>query len=354
MNRPVNIFISYAPEDILYKEALVRHLASLRRTEKVSLWSDSQISPGVEWSEETREHLRRADIVALLISNDFMNSDHIWDHELKESLARRDKGEAVMLIPIMVRPCVVKNTVLEKIQRLPRNAEAITSLPNQDHVWTQISVEIGAIVDNFQKTVYAAAESSLLQVSTKQEQQVIGNKNIITGSIIIVGRDFNIGDTYGGTNTIAGSKRKNNEKAGIIPDVNLEYLIKGYLDSIPQRPIVVEEKSNHPIEIRNTFIGGQHQHVAPAAEGYQTFSGTKDEYDRIIQLLSALNTEDKDFLKREVQYPGSSIQEREKIGSKILHSLQKSMNWLNSNSEDILKNVTASMYFEAAKLFFGF
>jgi internalin A len=194
MSKLLHLFVSYAPQDIDYRDDFIKHLASLRRSGKVKIWSDNQIEPGVDWDEETKEHLRQADIVALLISSDFMNSDKIWDNELQQSLDRREKGEAVMLIPILIKPCEIGNTVLGKIQRLPRDQQAVSSHSNKDEAWYKIAVEINAVVDNFQKTVASVAASAASPNASGSTQQFIGSKNVISGSVIIVGGDLIIGD----------------------------------------------------------------------------------------------------------------------------------------------------------------
>lgn len=190
MSKPLHLFVSYAPQDISYRDDFIKHLAGLRRSGKVKIWSDNQIKPGVDWDEETKEYLRQADIVALLISGDFMNSDKIWDNELQQSLERREKGEAVMLIPILIKPCEIGNTVLGKIQRLPRDQQAVSSHSSKDEAWYKIAVEINAVVDNFQKTVASVAASA----AAGSTQQILGSKNVISGSVIIVGGDLIIGD----------------------------------------------------------------------------------------------------------------------------------------------------------------
>lgn len=197
--QPVNIFISYARPDAAYRDALIRHLAGLRRSGKVQMWSDNEIAPGVDWDETNRVHLSQADIVALLISDDFMNSDTIWNNELKVSLHRRAQGESVLLLPILIKPCLLENTILDKIQRLPRNQKAISEHANADEAWYLIAKELSAVVDNFSKTIGAAATPSTNQqhASGVQDGTMAGNKNVVSGNTISVGGNMHIGDNYG-------------------------------------------------------------------------------------------------------------------------------------------------------------
>ena len=69
----LNLFVSCAPQDNAYRDDFIKHLANLRRSGKINIWSENQIEPGVDWNEHSRAQLRQADLVALLISGDFMN-----------------------------------------------------------------------------------------------------------------------------------------------------------------------------------------------------------------------------------------------------------------------------------------
>jgi nucleoside phosphorylase len=185
-NHSLKIFISYAKEDASSRDTLTRQLASLRRSGKVEIWSDNQIDLGTDWSDVTKERLRQADIIFLLLSEDFMASDHIWDNQLKESLERRDNGEAVMLVPILVRSCDVKNTPLDNIQGLPRDKKAIVLYPDLDEAWYNVALEIRYIVEHFEALV-EKAQRNVSQNNSLALQQSIGTKNTISDGIIMVG-----------------------------------------------------------------------------------------------------------------------------------------------------------------------
>ena len=196
MNHPLRLFISSAPPDAPFRDTFLRHLAGLRRAGRITVWADNQIAPGMIWNEIQKSNLQQADIVALLLSNDFMASDRIWDNELQNSLERRAKGEAVLLLPIFVRPCLVKNTVLEQIQGLPRNQVAVSSHHDQDDAWYRIVLEINDLLEQFPQITAAAQQSiSTHPAAPQNDISIIGGKNIISGSIIIVGGNLTIGDT---------------------------------------------------------------------------------------------------------------------------------------------------------------
>jgi hypothetical protein len=192
MKRPINVFVSYDPKDTEFKIALERHLSSLIRNGKIILWADNQIALGSSWDLSVRKNLNKSDLLILLLSNDFMSSDKIWEVEIKESLERRQRGDALLILPIMVRPCDIEGTFISAIQRLPRELnQSISTAQNQDESWTKITIEIRQIVDDFDRILMEASTEIERSTSTNQ---LFGQKNIISGSVIIVGGNLHIGD----------------------------------------------------------------------------------------------------------------------------------------------------------------
>ena len=52
------------------------------------------IKAGEVWDEQIRRELEAADIILLLISVDFNNSQYIWNKELKTAMERHERGES--------------------------------------------------------------------------------------------------------------------------------------------------------------------------------------------------------------------------------------------------------------------
>jgi internalin A len=65
-------------------------------------WHDRKILPGETWNKEIDDHLRKAELVLLLVSKDFVASDYIWSTELEIAMQRHGSGEA-RVVPVLVR-----------------------------------------------------------------------------------------------------------------------------------------------------------------------------------------------------------------------------------------------------------
>jgi WD40 repeat protein len=69
--------------------------------------------------------LNEAEVILLLVSPDFINSDYCYSIEMKRAIERHEQGEA-HVIPIILRP-VYWQGVLGQLQALPTDANPVMS-----------------------------------------------------------------------------------------------------------------------------------------------------------------------------------------------------------------------------------
>jgi hypothetical protein len=121
---PVKLFFCYAHEDEPLLNKLKTQLSPLGRQRLIEMWHDRDISAGTEWEEEINQQLNTAQIILLLVSPDFMDSDYCYSIEMQRVMERHDLGEA-QVIPIILCP-VYWQDVLGKLQALPKDGLPIT------------------------------------------------------------------------------------------------------------------------------------------------------------------------------------------------------------------------------------
>ena len=146
MPQKIKVFLSYAHEDEAMKDRLDKNLVMLKRSEKVEVWEDRKIIAGMEWDHSITRALAEADIILLLISTDFNNSEYIWNKELKTALERHEKNEA-RVIPVILRTCDWNQSPYAKLQALPTGAKPISSFADADEAYTDIAKGIRMVVD---------------------------------------------------------------------------------------------------------------------------------------------------------------------------------------------------------------
>jgi hypothetical protein len=174
----VNLFISYAHAD---KEYLDEFYKFLNETDcpNINIWMDNKISLGQEWNDEIGNSLNAADIVLLIVSQDFLKSPYIAKNELSVALERHDQGKCVV-IPIFLRFCNLEKypqitrlqgypgtdiplleTGIKKDRHYTEIQEKINEIAKQ--MITKINISNSAAVDNGDKKSNAAKEIEQLK-----------------------------------------------------------------------------------------------------------------------------------------------------------------------------------------------
>ena len=168
---PVTVFYSYAHEDEALRDELSGHLKILERRGLVSSWHDRQIRAGEDWHSKIDEALQMADLVLLLVSTDFINSDYIFGTELTVAMQRHAAGFATV-VPIIVRAVNIEAEDAEafpfmKFQGLPTDLKAVTSWPNRDEAWTNVAKGLRATVKAIHDKKAAGATRSVTRGATR-------------------------------------------------------------------------------------------------------------------------------------------------------------------------------------------
>src|SRR3974390_1800962 len=143
--RPLKVFISYAHEDDKLCEEFVKYLSQLRHDSLIEDWHDRRLTGGSEWEGQIDEHLNTADIVVLLVSQDFLNSRYCYDVEMERALERHKRGEA-RVVPVILRPCDWTTSPFARLNALPRDGRPIEEWKSQDQYFVNVVQGIRAIV----------------------------------------------------------------------------------------------------------------------------------------------------------------------------------------------------------------
>jgi hypothetical protein len=141
---------SYSHKDEELRDQLETHLKLMQRQGIISTWHDRKIAAGEEWKGAIDDNFRRADIVLLLASADFLASDYCYDIEMKSSLERHDKGEAQVL-PIILRTCQWQDSLFSKLQALPKGGKPITKWDDRDDAWNDVANGIKKVAEEIRQ-----------------------------------------------------------------------------------------------------------------------------------------------------------------------------------------------------------
>jgi hypothetical protein len=156
IDRPdnVNIYVLYASEDRSLARELEDHLAALQRLGHIDVWHEGLIEPGAEKDLVVAEYLRKAHIVLLLVSANFLSPDCYgrYEPELRLAYERQRRGE-VRVVPVILRHCLWQMDLLAELSPLPRGGHPVRSRhwESEDLAFQQIAQELRTLAEDLKR-----------------------------------------------------------------------------------------------------------------------------------------------------------------------------------------------------------
>jgi hypothetical protein len=119
----MNVFISYSHKDRAWCDRLAVHLSGISKDVVTEVWYDSKITPGSDWDAEIQRRLGSADIVILLISENFLGAK-FCRFEVERALQLREANKCV-IVPVLLSHCVYQSLALGTTDPSPHGGEPI-------------------------------------------------------------------------------------------------------------------------------------------------------------------------------------------------------------------------------------
>ena len=164
------LFISYSHRDDDYFDEFKTHISPLERSGVISSWSDHALIAGDEWDEKLFKHLESSDLVAFLVSANFLHSFSCYEKEFVKTIERRKRGR-VEVIPIILNDCLWKKTPIARFLATPRNGRAVISFENRDTAWLEVAEQILKRANVLRESQSDPKDESLAQRT--QQRQVL-------------------------------------------------------------------------------------------------------------------------------------------------------------------------------------
>ncbi|HEX8513850.1 MAG TPA: toll/interleukin-1 receptor domain-containing protein [Allosphingosinicella sp.] len=133
-------FISYTHADEPLKDLFLQHLAPLRREGLIELWHDRMLNVGDHLDENIQKELASSDLIILLVSAAFLDSEYCFEEEMQRAFARQREGKARVVV-VILRPCQWKNVpvgsglTLSSFLAVPKDGKPVTSWANADEAF---------------------------------------------------------------------------------------------------------------------------------------------------------------------------------------------------------------------------
>ncbi len=157
MASTIEVFLCYAQEDEGAMRELTIHLGVLKRQGYLTVWHDREIAPGTEWKHEIDEHLNSANIILLLISQYFVDSDYCYLVQMEQAVQRHERGQACV-IPVILRPVYYEKTPFARLQPLPSSRKPVlgSGWPNRDEAFYDVAEGIRKAAEKLLKNLQQA------------------------------------------------------------------------------------------------------------------------------------------------------------------------------------------------------
>lgn len=133
-----HLVVLYASADRLLYQEFHKHLSLLQQDGTFSIWHPDAMQPGQEIEVEIEQQLRRADLILLLLSADFLSDFG----QLTDQLA----ASVQVIVPFLLRPCAWRQSSLHRLKLLPTNQRALTEWINRDSAFVEASQALRQLV----------------------------------------------------------------------------------------------------------------------------------------------------------------------------------------------------------------
>lgn len=193
-NNNPTIFISYSHKN---KEAMGDFRKSLRAAlfEKANVWSDEHIQEGSDWSDSLAIELKRADLVLVLATTDYLESE--WCRRELQSACRKFREKKIKnLFWVQLEPCPWEHSELADFQS-DSSGRALSELEEEarNRVILKLVGEISDAVDNLVKSSNPALTYARSMLGVEAYQRNLSIDSIISDegdfAVVCRGKDGN-------------------------------------------------------------------------------------------------------------------------------------------------------------------
>lgn len=138
------LFISYNHSDDVFRKDLEKWIVTLHDKGLINHWSDSQILGGDRFWEKIEKKLEEADIIVLLLSQEYLASPSC-KREMHFALSVSTKKR---VIPIVLKTCTWLDTETKDLLALPYDGKPINTWTSQEEAWANVFDGLKKVVND--------------------------------------------------------------------------------------------------------------------------------------------------------------------------------------------------------------
>lgn len=175
-----SVFFSYSHADEALRDQLEKQLSLLKRQGIIDVWHDRRIVAGQDFTKEIDRHIETDDIILLLVSADFIDSDYCYNNEMTRAMTRHKTGDAIV-IPVILRACDWHGAPFGKLNATPPDGRPITQYPDRDQAFLEVAKAVRAAVEHLESRDTKApsrATSKPAKISTATDRSGPRSSNL--------------------------------------------------------------------------------------------------------------------------------------------------------------------------------
>lgn len=131
--KKIQVFISYSHKDDDSRKEFEKWLVALKDNGMITSWADVNLIPGDKLMSKIFKQMDKADVIVLLLSQDYLASKSCRD-EMEYALHAPQKK----VIPIILKDCTWLETECRELLALPKDGLAINKWRNIEEAWQSV------------------------------------------------------------------------------------------------------------------------------------------------------------------------------------------------------------------------
>ena len=144
---PISLFYSYSHKDSSFRERMEKTLKLLEENAGLTQWSDRSIRPGEHISDAIKQNMEKSDILAFMVSSDFLASEACKEEWSYAGLLGRNGNK--IRIPIILKECAWQDyDDMRSVLALPQDGKPVTRFSDRDSAWRQIYEGIKNVIES--------------------------------------------------------------------------------------------------------------------------------------------------------------------------------------------------------------
>ena len=167
----VKLYFCFAVQDKKYLQSIEKHIVLLKKSGLIESWDRRELLAGNEIDQIVESKIENADIILLLISPDFFNTDYIYNYEMEVALERHNNNLSIV-IPVYLRSVDYSDSPISKFQILPNKEKPISS-----KFWNNEDEAVLEVIKGLKEKIYEIKNRKIKNESLKRNSELITKRN---------------------------------------------------------------------------------------------------------------------------------------------------------------------------------